>query len=57
MRFLNILIGVALALLGFVIFFFGLLGGASSGNWISVIASIIIGGAILVYGKRMQKEG
>jgi uncharacterized membrane protein len=57
MRFLNILIGVALALVGLVIFFFGFLGGASTGNWVLAIASVIFGLAILVYGKRMQREG
>jgi Na+(H+)/acetate symporter ActP len=57
MRFLNILIGVAIALVGFVIFFFGILGGFATKNWLMVIISIIFGGAILVYGKRMQREG
>jgi len=57
MRFINILIGVAMALVGFVIFFFGVLGGFATQNWILVIISIIFGGAILVYGKRMQREG
>jgi Na+(H+)/acetate symporter ActP len=57
MKFLNILIGVALALVGFVIFFFGFLGGLMSQNWVVVIISIVFGGAILVYGKRLQREG
>lgn len=57
MRFINILIGVVLALVGFAIFFFGFLGGASTGNWGLAIVSIILGLAILVYGKRMQAEG
>jgi len=46
-----------MALVGFVIFFFGVLGGFATKNWILVIISIIFGGAILVYGKRMQREG
>jgi Na+(H+)/acetate symporter ActP len=57
MKFLNILIGVALALVGFVIFFFGFLGGLMSQNWVVVIISIVFGGAILVYGNRLQREG